>query len=85
MSQPPRVVLHTDMVVMALTGQKDHSCLKQYWGEGRIIPIASPATAEDLLLTLRRPRFGLTPEEAELAAESYLRHREMVEAPPPAS
>ena len=84
MNQPPRVVLHTDMVVMALTGQKDDSWLKQYWEEGRFIPIASPATAGDLLLTLRHPRFGLTPEEAELAAESYLRHCEIAEDPPPA-
>ena len=82
MNQPPRVVLHTNMVVMALIGQKDHSWLKQYWEEGRIIPVASPATAEDLLLTLRHPRFGLTPEEAELAAESYLRHCEKMDDSP---
>ena len=78
MSEHLRVVLHTDVVVPALAGKDADAKLKDLWEDGRIIPLVNAATADDLVCVLRHPKFGLTWEEADLAAECYLRHCQKV-------
>ena len=82
MSDLKRVVLHTDVVVTELTGNDEHPRLKHYWEDGRIIGPVNAATAVDLVCVLQHSRFGLTEEQANLAAECYLRHcQEVPERP----
>jgi putative PIN family toxin of toxin-antitoxin system len=82
-----RVVLDTNVVVSALvfrggpTGR-----IRRGWQEGRFIPLASTATAGELLRVLAYPRFRLSAEaQGELVAD-YMPWVRVVRipAPPPA-
>ena len=80
----PRVVLDTNTVIMPLTRKSNDDWISEYWGKELIIPICSDSTEAELRELLRRPKFGLTVEQANDLADSYIRHCERVtEGPRP--
>ena len=72
----PRVVLDTNTVIMPLTRRSNDDWINEYWIKGLIIPICSDSTEAELREVLRRPRFGLTEEQANELADSYISHCE---------
>ena len=74
----PRVVLDTNTVVMPLTRISGDDWIREYWEKGLFIPLYSESTGTELKEVLRRPRFGLTEEQANDLADSYIRHCEEV-------
>lgn len=80
----PRVVLDTNTVIMPLTRKSNDDWINEYWVQGLIIPICSDSTEAELRELLKRPKFGLTEEEANDLADSYINHCERVtEGPRP--
>jgi putative PIN family toxin of toxin-antitoxin system len=82
--RPVRVVLDTNVVVSALvfrggpTGR-----IRRGWQDGRFVPLASTATAGELLRVLAYARFSLAAEaQAELLAD-YMPWVQVVRIPDP--
>jgi putative PIN family toxin of toxin-antitoxin system len=71
MTAPPRVVLDTNVVLSALLfGGGWAARLRSGWQSGRFVPLASTATADELLRVLAYPKFKLSPaEQHELLAD----------------
>lgn len=71
MTIPPRVVLDTDVVLSALVFGGDLAGLVRVgWQSRRFAPLASAATARELVRVLGYPKFGLSAaEQAELLAD----------------
>jgi putative PIN family toxin of toxin-antitoxin system len=84
MSAPPRVVLDTNVVLSALVfGGGPVARIRTGWQAGRFVPLASKATAGELVRVLAYPKFGLAPaEQAELLAD-YLPWVQAVRVPDP--
>jgi putative PIN family toxin of toxin-antitoxin system len=84
MSAAPRVVLDTNVVVSALLfGAGSTARLRSAWQAGRIVPLASTATARELVRVLAYPKFRLTaPEQQDLLAD-YLPWVTVVRIPDP--
>jgi putative PIN family toxin of toxin-antitoxin system len=84
MSAAPRVVLDTNVVVSALLfGAGSTARLRSAWQAGRIVPLASTATARELVRVLAYPKFRLTaPEQQDLLAD-YLPWVAVVRIPDP--
>ena len=82
----PRVVLDTSAALMPIVREKSSDAwIREYWEQGRLIPLISDDTAAELMRKVRDPRFGLTEEQAIAAAQVYLLYCERVEmggAPP---
>ncbi len=75
-----RVVLDTNAVLSAiLFPQGCLAWLKEVWTAGRIIPLVSQATLQELLRVLAYPKFKLSQEEIEAALSAYLPYTEGVE------
>ena len=72
----PRVVLDTKTVIMPLARRSNDDWISEYWVKGLIIPICSDSTEAELREVLRRPNFGLTEEQADELADSYISHCE---------
>jgi len=72
MSQPPRVVLDTNLVLSALVfAQGRLAVLRHAWQEGRLVPLVCKATAAELIRVLAYPKFKLSAEEQqELLADT---------------
>lgn len=84
MKAPPRVVLDTNVVVSALLfGGGVAARVRTGWQSGRFVPLASAATALELLRVMAYPKFRLTPEDqADLLAD-YLPWVAVVAIPEP--
>ena len=71
MKPPPRVVLDTNVVLSAsLFGSGPTARVRAGWQSARFVPLASAATAHELVRVLAYPKFGLSAaEQAELLAD----------------
>jgi putative PIN family toxin of toxin-antitoxin system len=84
MSAPPRVVLDTNVVVSALIfGAGTVARVRAGWQAGRFVPLASTATAQELVRVLAYPKFGLTTTEQEELLADYLPWVAVVRIPHP--
>ena len=73
MSQPPRVVLDTNLLLSALVFAHGRvAVLRHAWQEGRFVPLACKATTAELIRVLAYPKFKLTGEEQEELLADYL-------------
>lgn len=88
MSQPPRVVLDTNLVLSALVfAQGRLAVLRHDWQEARLVPLVSKTTTAELIRVLAYPKFNLdADQQGELLAD-YLPWCETVRipSPPPAT
>lgn len=76
----PRIVCDTNVVVSALLFRRGRlSWLREAWRAGRVVPLASAATVEELLRVLAYPKFALEPWEREELLAEYLPYAEAVE------
>ncbi len=84
MIAPPRVVLDTNVVLSALLfGGGLVARIRAGWQAARFVPLASRATADELVRVLGYPKFGLAPaEQAELLSD-YLPWVQVVHVPDP--
>ncbi|HJS75592.1 MAG TPA: putative toxin-antitoxin system toxin component, PIN family [Vicinamibacteria bacterium] len=74
-----RVVLDTNTVLSALLfAQRRLTWLRESWESGRINPLCSDATIEELLRALAYPKFGLTELEIMTLLRSYVLHAQVV-------
>ena len=55
------------------------------WEAGRITPVVSRATVQELIRVLAYPKFRLSQEEIETSLNAYLPYTEMVAAAPEAT
>lgn len=80
----PRAVLDTNVVLSALLfGGGPAARVRAGWQSGRFAPLASTATAQELVRVLGYPKFRLsTAEQAELLAD-FMPWVEVVEIPTP--
>lgn len=79
---PPRVVLDTNVLLSALLFRGGAvAWLRQSWQSGGIHPLASQATAAELLRVLSYPKFHLTGDEQEDLLGDYLPWCEIVSVP----
>jgi len=81
---PPRVVLETNLVLSALvfsSGALIH--LRRAWQSGRFTPLASTATAGELIRVLAYPKLQLRTGERESLLSDYLPFCESVRVPNP--
>jgi uncharacterized protein len=71
MKAPPRVVLDTNVVLSALVfGGGPAARVRAGWQSGRFVPLASTATAQELVRVLGYPKFRLsTADQEELLAD----------------
>lgn len=83
-STPLRVVLDTNVVLSALVfGVGPAGRLRLDWQQQAFVPLASSATARELVRVLAYPKFRLSlPEQEELLAD-YLPYAELVRIPSP--
>lgn len=82
-----RVVLDTNVVLSALLfGRGPMARIRQGWQTGRFTPLASTATATELMRVLAYPKFRLAAGEQEELLSDYMPfvHVVRVPAPPPA-
>ena len=87
MRVPPRVVLDTNVVLSALLfGAGAAARVRAGWQSGRLVPLASTATARELVRVLAYPKFGLAAAEQEELLADYLPWAYVVQVaePPPA-
>jgi putative PIN family toxin of toxin-antitoxin system len=80
----PRVVLDTNAVLSALLfGGGPAARVRAGWQSARLVPLASTATAQELVRVLGYPKFRLSAaEQAELLAD-FMPWVEVVEIPTP--
>jgi len=87
MSNPPRVVLDTNVVLSALLfANGPVARLRAGWQAGRFVPLASAATARELVRVLAYPKFKLTAgEQVDLLADymPWVRVVSIPDPPPP--
>lgn len=84
---PVRTVLDTSVLVSALVFPAGAvSWMRGAWRLGRILPLASRATAAELIRVLAYPKFALTTGEQRDLIDDYLPFCEsvMIPSPPPA-
>ena len=87
MKPAPRVVLDTNVVLSALVfGGGTAVRVRAGWQSGRFVPLASTATAQELVRVLAYPKFRLSAaEQAELLADFMpWVHVVGIPTPPPA-
>jgi putative PIN family toxin of toxin-antitoxin system len=84
MKAPPRVVLDTNVVLSALLfGGGWAARVRSGWQSGRFVPLASTATAHELVRVLAYPKFGLSADEQEQLLADYLPWVQVVQIPDP--
>jgi putative PIN family toxin of toxin-antitoxin system len=84
---PLRVVLDTNVVLSALLfGGGSAARIRNSWQSGRFVPLASTATAQELVRVLAYPKFGLAAEEQTELLADYMPwvHVVNIPNPPPA-
>lgn len=88
MRRRPRVVIDTNLVLSALVFAGGRLApLRRAWQAGLVRPLASQATAAELIRALAYPKFKLAPREQEELLADYLPYCEtvLIPAPPPAT
>jgi uncharacterized protein len=76
----PRLVLDTNTVVSALLFPSGRlSWIRLAWQAGRLLPLLSTATANELIRVLTYPKFKLTQEEQEYLLADYLPWCEVID------
>lgn len=86
MKAPPRVVLDTNVVLSALLFRGGPAAqVRAAWMSGQIVPLASTATAQELVRVLAYPKFKLTADEHNDLLADYLPWVQIVRIsePPP--
>lgn len=84
MKAPPRVVLDTNVVLSALLfGGGPPAQVRAAWQAGLIVPLASAATAQELVRVLAYPKFKLTAAEQQDLLADYLPWVRVVRIPEP--
>ncbi len=84
MKAPPRVVLDTNVVLSALLfGGGPPARVRAGWQSGRFVPLASTATAQELVRVLGYPKFRLSPAEQEELLADLMPWVEVVRIPVP--
>ena len=84
MRSQPRVVLDTNVVLSALVfGGGPTALVRAAWMGGRFIPLASAATAQELVRVLAYPKFKLAASEQEDLMADYLPWVQVVHIPEP--
>lgn len=84
MSQPPRVVLDTNLVLSALVfAQGRLAVLRHDWRDRRFVPLVSKATAAELIRVLTYPKLKLGAEERQELLADYLPWCATVRIPDP--
>ena len=82
-TQPPRVVLDTNVVVSALLFRRGEvAWLREGWQAGVFAPLASRQTVDELVRVLGYPKFRLQREEMEQLLALYLPFAELIMADP---
>lgn len=82
---PPRAVLDTNLVLSALVFSAGTLvALRRGWQTQRFTPLASKATADELIRVLAYPKFRLNTEAREDLLSDYLPFCESVQVPDPA-
>ncbi|MCW5634391.1 MAG: putative toxin-antitoxin system toxin component, PIN family [Rubrivivax sp.] len=80
----PRTVLDTSVVLSALVfGGGPTAQLRQAWQSGRLLPLVSTATVQELMRVLAYPKFKLTAEDQRELLADYLPWTEVVTVPEP--
>ena len=79
---PVRAVLDTNVLVSALLFEGRLTWVRDAWKDGRLKPLISQATLDELIRVLAYPKFRLEPEEIEVFLEELLPHAESIEVPP---
>ena len=81
-----RVVIDTNCLVAALLFSSENlKWLRQAWQSGRIVPLLSRATLDELLRVLQYPKFQLTPEDIEHLLADFLPWAEVMQLTQPLS
>lgn len=81
---PPRVVLDTNVVLSALLfGGGPAARVRAGWQSARFVPLASTATAQELVRVLGYPKFRLSRAEQEELLADYVPWVEVVRVPDP--
>ncbi len=76
----PRLVLDTNTVVSALLFPSGRlSWIRLAWQAGRLVPLLSRATANELMRVLAYPKFKLTQQEQEYLLADYLPWCEVID------
>jgi putative PIN family toxin of toxin-antitoxin system len=86
MSAAVRVVLDTNVVLSALVFRGGAAGqVRQAWQRGRVLPLASTATVQELVRVLVYPKFRLSQLEQDELLADYLPYAEVVRIaqPPP--
>ena len=81
MSECPRVVIDTNILISALVFGGNISKLRFAWQSGSFTPLVSKVTTTELIRVLAYPKFGLTPAEREDVLSDYLLFCETVAMP----
>jgi uncharacterized protein len=81
---PPRVVLDTNVVLSALLfGGGPAARVRAGWQSGRFVPLASTATAQELVRVLGYPKFRLSADEQEELLADFMPWAAVVQIPDP--
>lgn len=81
---PPRAVLDTNVVLSALVfGGGTSARLRQGWQAGKLLPLISTATAQELMRVLAYPKFKLDAAAQQELLADYLPWAEVVPVPEP--
>lgn len=81
---PPRVVLDTNVVLSALVFRGGPAGrVRAGWQSGRFVPLASTATAQELVRVLGYPKSRLSAEEQEELLADFMPWVEVVRIPDP--
>ena len=81
---PPRVVLDTNVVLSALLfGGGPAARVRVGWQSARFVPLASTATAQELVRVLGYPKFRLSAAEQEELLADFVPWVEVVRVPDP--
>lgn len=83
-ARPPRVVLDTNVIVSALVFRHGPAAgMRLAWLAGRLLPLASTATATELVRVLAYPKFKLAAAEQQELLADYLPFVAVVQVPDP--
>ena len=84
MTSPLRVVFDTNVALSALVfGGGAAGRMRLAWQQGVFVPLASTATAQELVRVLGYPKFRLSPQEQDELLADYLPYTRAVRIPQP--